>query len=246
MVKIYRVSLITIIFTLFIYVNAEIQAFDFWIYNPDIPEFELIENVNERKKAFIEYVRPGIEKENVYLLELRKRVLHLKNKSFLSQADKYMLDKLKKKYKIKNTNSELIDELLEKIDIIPTSLALAQAATESGWGRSRFSKKYYNFFGIWCFKKGCGVVPENRDDKKKHEVAKFYSLQDAIRYYMHNLNSHWAYNDFRKIRAKLRKEKNSLNGFKLAEGLLRYSGIENKYVNSLKSIIKKNNLHIYD
>ena len=100
----------------------------------------------------------------------------------------------------------MLETLIRRVDTIPEALVLVQAANESGWGASRFAQKGYNFFGLWCFKKGCGFVPKQRDDDAVHEVAKFRDLSHAVMTYIRNLNRHYAYKDLRVIRQNLRQE----------------------------------------
>jgi Bax protein len=192
------------------------------------PNFAEIKDVKQMKKAFFEYLTPIVEEQNQKILQLRNKI---KN----NKIDNNSLQLLAKKYRT------TIDKLLINIDIIPTSLALSQAAIESNWGRSRFAG-FNNYYGIWCFKKGCGVVPNARDSDANHEVATFKTIQKATRSYMLNLNSHPAYKKFRQIRLKYRVEDKPINGVELAYGLEKYSGIGHKYIESIQKMIKYNKL----
>lgn len=125
------------------------------------PDFGKITDVKARKKAFFEYLLPEVKRQNSDIIELRNRI-----KSELLSDNK--MTALKKYYKFKDDAS--IEDLLSSVDIVPTSLVLAQAAYESSWGRSRFAKHYHNYFGLWCFKKGCGVVPLRRDKKPRMKL----------------------------------------------------------------------------
>lgn len=151
-------------------------------------------------------------------------------------------------YKIKNpdfTKAKTWRTLEQRINVIPTSLVLAQAAMESAWGRSRFAKNQNNFFGQHCYKKGCGVIPKRRAKGAKFYVAAFNSPIDSIRGYMHNLNTHYTYKPLRSLRSKLIKEKKPLTGYALAANLDGYSELDG-YVKYIRQLIVKYNLKQYD
>lgn len=192
------------------------------------PNFTEIKDVKQMKKAFFEYLTPIIVEQNQKILQLRNKI---KNNTINKQS----LELLAKKYKT-TTN-----KLLEGIDIIPVPLALTQAAIESNWGRSRFAK-FNNYYGIWCFEPGCGVVPNRRDGNKTHEVAVFKTIGEATRKYILNLNSHPAYKKLREIRLKLRNENKEISGVLLANGLEKYSGIGHNYIEMVQKMIKHNKL----
>ena len=115
-----------------------------------------------------------------------------------------------------------------------------QAANESAWGTSRFAQQGYNFFGLWCYKKGCGFVPARRNSGANHEVAKFENLSRATYTYMRNINRHDAYRELRHIRASLRRAQLPVTGLALAEGLMNYSERGAAYVNELQNMIRYN------
>ena len=142
------------------------------------------------------------------------------------------------KYRVKECSQE---NLLKKVNIIPPSLALAQAANESAWGTSRFAQKANNLFGEWCFSEGCGLVPLSRPDGETYEVEKFDELKGSVASYIHNLNSHPAYKKLRDIRDNV-----GVDGYKMAEGLEAYSARGEKYVEELQSMIEYNGLQEYD
>ena len=140
----------------------------------------------------------------------------------------------------------VIDELLYKLDIIPNGLALGQAAYESGYGTSRFAVEGNALFGQWTYG-GKGLVPEQqRKNLGDHRIAAFDWPFDSVRGYFINLMSHPAYEDFRKLRAKLRAEGKLLTSLALADGLIRYSERGQEYVDTLKGIIRVNKLDIAD
>ncbi len=188
---------------------------------------------------------PVIQKENAKIYSERtfientiKKSIFLINSSNISQ-----LLQLKKKYKI----ARLYDlrAYLRKIDIIPPSLALAQASLESGWGKSRFAKEANNLFGQWTYT-GNGMVPENREEGKIHTIRIFRDLEDSVENYMLNLNIGWAYTDFRQKRYELRQKNETLDGYLLSETLLEYSSAGQAYVDDLKTMIDTNGFKRYD
>ncbi|WP_334029705.1 glucosaminidase domain-containing protein [Alteromonas sp. P256] len=211
-----------------------------------VPDFSVYTQVEEKKTAFFNYLRPEVEKQNAYLLTLRHYVQTLYRKALaeepFSEDDITRLAWLEKEYRVKSSdplNTKLLN-LLQKIDVLPAELVLVQAANESAWGTSRFARDGYNFFGLWCFSKGCGFVPSRRNDDASHEVAKFDNLSRATYTYMRNLNRHDAYKDLREIRSRLRANQIAINGVALAEGLMKYSERGAAYVEELQNMIKYN------
>ena len=216
-----------------------------------IPNFSAIKDVNEKKQRFLSFLVPKIRKANGEILKNRSRLLAIQEK--LSKD--YRLDKnaiqyvsnLRLEYKVREKTDlrSTVDLLLTRVDIVPASLVLAQAANESGWGTSRFARQANNLFGLWCYTPGCGLTPKHRDKGRKHQVAKYNSVQESVAAYLHTINSHFAYTHLREIRATKRNEDLHLSGLILAEGLLRYSirGIE--YVRDIQKLIKANELQKY-
>ena len=211
-----------------------------------VPDFSAYESIEEKKIAFFNYLRPEVEKQNQYLLALRNYVQTLYRKALasesLSEEDMSRLEWLEQEYRVKSDQplkTRLLD-LLDKIDILPADLVLVQAANESAWGTSRFARDGYNFFGLWCFKKGCGFVPTSRNEGAVHEVAKFNSLSRATYTYMRNLNRHEAYSELREIRSRLRANQIPISGIALAEGLMNYSERGAAYVDELQTMIRFN------
>jgi Bax protein len=135
--------------------------------------------------------------------------------------------------------------LLRRVDKIPTSLVIAQAANESAWGQSRFARVGNNYFGQHCYKKGCGLVPKRRAKHQTFEVKVFPSLNASVTGYIHNLNTQRAYRLLRTLRQKERQSGKPISGYKLAQGLGGYSTLA-VYVQSLRAIIKKHQLHHFD
>ncbi|WP_111976596.1 glucosaminidase domain-containing protein [Algibacillus agarilyticus] len=214
-----------------------------------LPKFSDIKDVKQKKATFFDTLYPIIFVENNHVLALRSKIIALQEQGLtnLSSSDEQFLQKTAAKYKIAETdiNATLMTRLLRRVDFIPPALALTQAALESGWGSSRFSRQGNNLFGQWCFTKGCGMVPSSRDSDKSHEVAKFNTVNDAIRAYLHNLNTNTAYVDLRKIRETQRNAKKIPKGADLAQGLLRYSEEKHEYVVKITKFMRQNKLHNY-
>ncbi len=211
-----------------------------------VPDFMDIENVQEKKEAFFNYLRPEVEKQNEYLLSLRHYIQTLQRQlslgETLSEDDQERVVWLVNEYKVDQDveTEEQLRTLLRRVDILPVSLVLAQAANESAWGTSRFAQKGYNFFGLWCFRKGCGFVPSRRSEGADHEVAKFPNLSKATYTYMRNINRHNAYKELRTIRSTLRANQLPVTGVALAEGLMNYSERGIAYVEELQAMIRYN------
>ena len=199
------------------------------------------------KQDFIEGLLPFIEQENNRILRLRQRAIdiiqHLDSASDSSEQSKVWLKKIAKKYRIKGnpvSDPQAREKLLRKIDIIPASLTLAQAANESAWGRSRFATEANNLFGIWTYDESKGLIPLNRDSDKKHLIRVFDHFGESVAYYMHTLNSHPAYHKLREIRQQQRAEQQLLDGHAMAEGLEKYSARGEQYILLIQDLILKN------
>jgi len=201
------------------------------------PSFNSIEDTSVRKEVFFNYLLPAIYEKNAEIIALRESIVN----NELSSSE---LDKLATKYRLKKPAT--VEDLLTVIDILPPSLVLAQAANESNWGRSRFAEDFNNYFGIWCFVKGCGTVPKRRNANANHEVANFNSLKDCIDYYVLTINRNYAYQDLRLIRKAYRDELKPLSGIALAEGLSNYAFPGDEYISSIQSVIRYNQLERYD
>jgi len=207
-------------------------------------------NVNELsadKQAFMNTLLPYIEQENGRLTRLRDNVVslldRLEAKVALSASERQQINKLAKRYRLDGSpleNKQARAELLRKIDIIPASLALAQAANESAWGKSRFAQQANNLFGIWTYDQDKGIKPLNREKGKTHLVRIFEDYAESVSYYMHTLNSHPAYRELRQLRHQLRASGQMIDGHKLAAGLERYSAKGQAYVDLIRSLIRQN------
>jgi Bax protein len=203
-----------------------------------------LENIEQRKKIFIQILLPIILSENEKIIEDRRKLTIIMNrKSFIKDAA--WLDEKFQQYKVKDNN---VKELLIRMDIIPPSIAIAQAAYESGWGTSRFAIEGNALFGQWGWKEKKGMVPENRTEDERHEVSKFNQIRYAVSAYKNNLNTHAFYDEFRKERAHQRKGRltGSISGLKLINYLGKYSVRGDDYVLGLKKIIEQNSLKDFD
>lgn len=199
-------------------------------------------SVSEQKEYFFNYFNKRIEIENRNILKERAFVKSLnKNKNLNKNSKEYKkLKDLQAKYKVQDIYN--YKRYLERIDIIPPSMALAQAATESGWGKSRFFKKANNIFGHWTYNPAIGMLPLRRPAGKKHLIRIFPTLQASITAYMKNLNRTGAYYEFRLKRKYMRTTGNLIEGMNLSKTMSNYSGIGHNYVKILTSIIRKNKL----
>ena len=205
-------------------------------------EIKMIESTKKRKEFFIQIVLPLILKENNNIRIDRKRLFSIINKSNNSDLEKKWLAK---KYKQYGIPSKDLSTLKIRMDEIPVSLALAQAAKETGWGTSRFALEGNALFGQWTWS-GEGLRPKESDKNEGHKVMKFNVLQASVRAYQRNLNTHSSYIDFRKARAELRDNGKTLDSLVLAEYLDKYAETGDKYVEVLKKIITQNSLKDFD
>jgi Bax protein len=200
-----------------------------------------------KKQKFIELLLPHINRENQKILSDRQWLNEISSKIVshgeLSQPDNKKLNDLSKAYKIASDvtpTAVLINQLLKRVDIIPSSLTLAQAANETGWGTSRFAQQANNYFGIWTYEADKGLKPRNRAAGKTHYVRKFSSPAESVRYYMKLLNTHPAYRELRNIRFTLREGSTKISGIELAQGLEKYSAKGTEYIKLITLLITQN------
>ncbi|MGH1470562.1 MAG: glucosaminidase domain-containing protein [Cellvibrionaceae bacterium] len=230
------------------------------LINTKKPNFKDYKEVTEKKNAFFNYLIPKIHYLNANIAIQRKNIFLIKKEyehnginnttsepleMAASKKSIQYLKSLSKRYKIKTEKKsieEIIDQLLLRVDQIPPSMILAQAANESAWGTSRFATKANNFFGQWCFRKGCGIIPKRRGDDEYHEVAKFKTVYHSLESYFLNINTHNAYRSLRRHRATLRNEGGDITGLELINHLSRYSQRGEHYVSELRNMIKSNQL----
>jgi len=209
-------------------------------------EYYKITNGKKSKEYFFKYILKITKKENSKILQDRFFVqnIYLNISKIPKQSPVYKrFISIGKKYELKKDAP--LKDYLTTIDMIPNSLVLAQAAIESGWGKSRFTKEANNIFGHWTWD-GNGLDPKNRDIGKTHQIRIFSSIRASIKAYMFNLNLGWGYKLFRKKRYELRIKGIKPTGLELAPTLINYSQQKEKYVNIIKDIIKRNGLEKYD
>ena len=207
-----------------------------------------IREIKARKALFFQSILPLVLQANEEILKERKRLWRLRTAMRMgrqvSAVDRLWLSVIREKYRVKSHD---IDELLRRVDIIPPSMALAQAAEESGWGTSRFVREGNAIFGQWTFSKSdAGIAPLMRDPGKNHRVKAFDSLLDSVRAYAVNLNTNQAYEGLRALRADMRRAGSPIDGSVLARTLSKYSQRGAAYVKSIRSIIAVNRLRQLD
>ena len=213
------------------------------IYLTKLPrDLNALGNTNKKRNLFIKIVLPLILNENQKIKEDREKLFHILSKSFNTVGERVWLKRRFKEYKIDDQD---LAKLKMRMDIIPVSIALAQAANESGWGTSRFALEGNALFGQWTWSKK-GISPKNKDPNKTHKVLQFQVLKASVRAYKNNLNTHNAYKEFREKRAQLRETNSVIVGTDLTKYLKNYSGIGEKYVKILDQIIEKNSLIDFD
>jgi len=205
-------------------------------------EIKMIENSKKRKEFFIQIVLPLIIEENNNIKLDRKTLFTIINKSNNSNTEKKWLEKKYKQYGVKSGD---LSSLKIRMDEIPVSLAIAQAAKETGWGTSRFALEGNALFGQWTWS-GEGLKPKEAKEGENHKVMKFNILQASVRAYQRNINTHSTYKDFRKARAKLRDNNKPLDSIELSKYLNKYAETGNQYVEVLQKIIKQNKLQDFD
>ena len=209
------------------------------IYFTQFPkDLDELKNTKLKKETFIKIVLPLVVAENERILEDREKLLNLSNKKYTTDSEKQWIRQKLLEYKVKKGNME---ELLLRVDIIPTSIALAQAAKESGWGTSRFALEGNAIFGQWTWS-GQGIAPLDRESNKNHKILKFPILRASVKAYKNNLNTHKSYSKFREKRFKLREKKGKVAGLELTETLNNYAQTGSEYTKILNQIIRQNRL----
>ena len=215
----------------------------------DIPDFSSIQDVSIKKANFFDFLSPYIDTVNQQILVQRQQLIsfieNINSGSTLGRNEMNYLSSLRVEYKLENedlTTGELVNRLLKRVDIIPSSLALAQAANESAWGTSRFAREGKNFFGQWCYTEGCGIIPARRLAGANHEVRSFDNVFDSVKAYIMNLNTFPNYQNLREIRQQVRQSGRTIDGISLSEGLDSYSSRGDEYIFELQSMIYSNNL----
>ena len=205
-------------------------------------EIKQIESTKKKKEFFIQIVLPLILEEN-YLIRLdRKRLFVILNKNNNTESEKKWLKSKFKQYGVVNRD---FTTLKIRMDEIPASLAIAQAAKETGWGTSRFALEGNALFGQWTWN-GEGIKPASADSGATHKIMKFKILQASVRAYQRNLNTHSSYKKFREARAIQRDNDGKLNSLELVKYLDKYAETGKEYIVVLKKIIEQNSLTDFD
>ena len=205
-------------------------------------EITKIEDVKKRKDLFIQIILPLIIAENNNIKLDRKKLFTILNKNKNSTAEQNWLNSKFKQYGV---ISKDLPTLKVRMDEIPTSMIIAQAAKETGWGTSRFAQEGNALFGQWTWL-GEGIKPANADKDTTHKIMKFNVLQASVKAYQRNLNTHSSYRDFRSARAEMRDNGEKMDSTALVEHLDSYAETGKEYVKILKQIIRQNNLEDFD
>ena len=213
------------------------------IYLTKLPkDIKTLGDTKKKRELFIKIVLPLILSENSKITEDRKKLFKILGKNFNTVGERVWLKRRFKEYKIDDRD---LSKLKMRMDIIPVSIALAQAANESGWGTSRFALEGNALFGQWTWSKK-GISPKNKDPDQSHKILQFQVLKASVKAYKNNLNTHNAYKEFREVRAQLRQENKQIIGLDLIKYLKAYAAIGEKYVLIIEDIIEKNSLTDFD
>ena len=213
------------------------------IYLTKLPkDIKTLGDTNKKRELFIKIILPLILNENEKIVEDRKKLFKILGKNFNTAGERVWLKRRFKEYKIEDQD---LAKLKMRMDIVPVSIAIAQAANESGWGTSRFALEGNALFGQWTWSKK-GISSKNKDPDQNHKILQFQILKASVRAYKNNLNTHNAYQEFREARAKIRQEGKEINGWDLTKYLKNYAAIGEEYIVILGSIIKKNSLTDFD
>ena len=209
------------------------------IYFTQFPkDLDELQNTRLKKETFIKIVLPLVVAENERILADKKKLKRILKKRKTSDLEKQWLRQKLLEYKVKKGNME---ELEKRIDIIPTSIALAQAAKESGWGTSRFALEGNALFGQWTWSDN-GIAPLQRENNKNHKILKFPILRASVKAYQNNLNTHKSYTNFRNKRSEMRQKNKDISGLELTATLKNYAQTGSEYIKILNQIIRQNRL----
>ena len=213
------------------------------IYFTQFPkDLDALESTQLKKETFIKIVLPLVVAENERILADREKLKILSDKKFTTDPEKQWIRQKLLEYKVKKGD---LKELLVRMDIIPTSIALAQAAKESGWGTSRFALEGNAIFGQWTWS-GQGIAPLDRASNKNHKILKFPILRASVKAYKNNLNTHKSYTKFREKRFNLREKNKKISGLELTETLNNYAQTGSEYTKILNQIIRQNRLSDFE
>ncbi|KZN49863.1 glucosaminidase domain-containing protein [Pseudoalteromonas luteoviolacea] len=216
------------------------------LHDVQLPDFASIKDIATKKKTFFDFIKPHVEAENKVILQQRASIeialMMLQFDESLSDVQIERVESIFQLYKIdqEEITVQSLKLALDRVDIIPKELALMQAANESAWGTSRFARIGLNFFGQWCYRTGCGMIPKRRADEAAHEVAAFKSVRASVTSYFRNINTHDAYRELRTVRAQLRADKKEITATALTPGLMSYSERGQDYIEELNDMIRHN------
>lgn len=207
--------------------------------------------VSSKKSVFFRSLLPMILAENQRIDAARDRLktldatLDTDSQRSLEESEKTFAERLMQSYRVEGDirDPQVRDTLLRRVDTVPPALALAQAANESGWGTSRFTREANNLFGEWTWNENIGLLPRRRAEGATHFIRIFPTLHASVRAYMHNLNTGHAYGYLRQMRARIRDQGRFPDALTLARGLERYSERGQAYVNEIRDMIRYNNLN---
>lgn len=238
------------LFTLLFVVILVMTFRPFPAMHPRLPNFSKIQDTQEKKDAFFDFLIPYIKEANTEIAATRRALLRLESRvsgGVLNKRDIVWLNRIAGDFGLKldpkvPLTSEDLEVLLLRVDRIPPSLALAQAALESAWGTSRFAREGNNLFGKWCYVPGCGIVPRKRPAGATYELQVYRSPKDSFLDYIRNLNSNPAYESLWLIRADSRADGEQASGIELADGIFRYSEEGWLYISKIKQVIQSNGL----
>ena len=214
-------------------------------------DFDQLQDVKLKKKLFYLITLPIIHESNRLILEDREMVINIEKKFLRADLNENEVNetvRIAVKYKLdySTIDLKLFRDLKQRINIIPVSLALAQAIVESGWGQSRFALEGNALYGQWTTNEQKGIVPEDRDEDKTHAVRKFENLQQSVQAYMHNINTHRAYYSFRVVRRIAERVQYTDPISAKVKFLAAYAEIGQEYVDKLELIIESNKLREFD
>ena len=213
------------------------------IYLTKLPkDLKTLGDTKVKRELFIKILLPLILDENEKIIDDRKKLFKILGKNFNTIGERVWLKRRFKEYKIDDQD---LAKLKMRMDIVPVSIAIAQAANESGWGTSRFALEGNALFGQWTWSKK-GISPKKKDPNQTHKILQFQVLKASVRAYKNNLNTHKAYQEFREVRAQLREEGDKIDGLKLTKYLKNYAAIGEQYVRILENIIERNSLTDFD
>lgn len=218
----------------------------------DLPDFSSMTDVNERKEQFFHFLNPLIQINNERIATERAWLLQMQARAHVdipfTDWQYNLLKELGDYYRVEEEPGSALyfSEILLRVDTLPASMVLAQAANESAWGTSRFALEGNNFFGQWCFVEGCGLVPNSRPEGERYEVRLFDSVAESVEGYFRNINTHFQYADMRVMRAELRLLGEPLSSEDLMWAMDGYSirGVE--YIREVLQMIRFNELQRFD